>query len=312
MTVRMTARIKKCRDEDERLIIIDEGKIGFVNSLNTAIQRARGRYIARMDADDLALPHRFARQKDLLDERPEVVLCGGGIRTFGQTKSKIIRFPSEHEELQCALLFHSALSHPSVMFRRILFTQEGFLYDPDFEEASDYALWVRCARNHRIANVSEVLLNYRIHPGQVSQTSAPRQRRLAQQIRLSQLVDMGLTPSPRQLQIHEALSNWHCSGDRVFVTDAGEWLEMILSRNHQTNYLSEIHLKALLAFLWYGVCTQNAHLGNWVHKMYFSSPLSEVGTLRLDRRLRFRIKSFIGSALLMGAATSAPMRADRR
>ncbi len=85
---RTLAEIEKCRNEDNRLIIIDEGKIGFENSLNTAIQRARGRYIARMDADDVALPHRFARQKALLDERPEVVLCGGG--SVGSARRRLI------------------------------------------------------------------------------------------------------------------------------------------------------------------------------------------------------------------------------
>lgn len=294
-TDRTLDEIVACRREDERVVLINEGKLGFVGALNTAIRSARGRYIARMDADDIALPHRLARQKAFLDASPEIVLCGSSIRTFGQGTDHVLRYPSDPDELRCALLFYCALNHPSVMIRRTIFTEEGLYYDPDYAEAADYELWVRCARDHRLANVPEVLLDYRLHQGQVSQADTPRQNIIAQRIRADQLTRLGLSPTPRQLLLHEALGHWRFAGDRVFVTEVGEWLNTILSWNRRTHTIAEAPMEALLAEYWFSICTCSSQLGLWVYRTYFRSPLVSLKPLPLRRRVRFFLKCFAGA-----------------
>lgn len=290
-TDRTLGEIEACRREDDRVVLIDEGKLGFVEALNTAIRRSRGSYIARMDADDVALPHRLARQKAFLDERPDIILCGSWARTFGQATSKVVRYPSDPDDLRCAVLFYSALNHPSVMIRRSLFSEEGIYYDPACAESADFGLWVRCARDHRLANVPEVLLNYRVHTAQVTQADAPRQGMLAKQIRLDALAGIGLAPTPRQLELHDALGNWRFTGDRAFVTEVGEWLEIIRAWNRRTRALPEGPLEGLLADYWFSTCTCNSQLGRWVHSTYFRSPLASGKSLPLRRRVRFFLKT---------------------
>ena len=150
---------------DSRIQLIEKEKnTGYTDSLNYGISIAKGKYIARMDGDDISLPRRFQKQFDFLESNPEVVICGTAIKIIG--KDTIERHPSKHEDLQIKLCFSSVFHHPTVMIRADVLKQNK--YNKEFEPAEDYELWTRLAFVGKTANLEDVLLHYRIHSSQTS------------------------------------------------------------------------------------------------------------------------------------------------
>jgi len=157
--------IKRYAAEDHRVVLVSRENRGLVATLNEGIDLARGQWIARMDADDIALPNRFERQMaHLLQTGAD--LCGGAVRCFGNRKV-VWRYPMSHEGCEVHLLFDVPFAHPTVIGRKELFAT--LKYDPAFEATEDYDLWQRAwAAGYRMVNVPDVVLRYRVHGGQVS------------------------------------------------------------------------------------------------------------------------------------------------
>ncbi len=155
-----------------------EFPMGVAESLNDGIRNSDSEFIARIDADDLAIANRLQAQVDLLEQLPEVDICGSAMQVFssnaaGETYDKyILAHPCDDVKIRTALLQRCAIAHPSVMCRRTLFTDVG-LYDPEMDFAEDYDLWCRASmQGKKFANLPEVLMRYRVHPGQVSSRKA--------------------------------------------------------------------------------------------------------------------------------------------
>jgi hypothetical protein len=155
---------------DARVRIVHQENRGLVESLNRGCALANGRYIARMDADDIATSDRLQWQVAFMEEHPEVAVVGGAIQTIDSSGRAfaIETFPGRDDEVKAALLRGDCpFSHPTVMIRReILSAMRG--YRKAAVDAEDYDLWARIADRHQLANLPQVLLLYRRHPKQVS------------------------------------------------------------------------------------------------------------------------------------------------
>jgi glycosyltransferase involved in cell wall biosynthesis len=162
--------------DDSRVRIIEQENRGLVRALNRGLSVARGRYIARMDADDLALPDRFTKQVRFLDAHPDIAVVGGAIELIDESDRPlgIVRYPLTPDEVRERLLEGSPLAHPAVMMRRSVIEEAGG-YRPQYRYAQDYDLWLRLAERHHLANLPDVLVRYREHLGKVSLTNYPQQ-----------------------------------------------------------------------------------------------------------------------------------------
>jgi glycosyltransferase involved in cell wall biosynthesis len=173
--------IKRYAAQDRRIVPVSRENRGLVATLNEGIDLARGQWIARMDADDIALPNRFERQIAHL-RQTGADLCGGAVRCFGNRKA-VWRFPISHEGCEVQLLFDVPFAHPTVIGRKELFAT--LRYDPAFETSEDYDLWQRVwAAGYRMINVPDVVLRYQVHGGQVSQNRDTRHDERVSTIRM--------------------------------------------------------------------------------------------------------------------------------
>ena len=150
---------------DQRINVVEkEQNTGYTNSLNDAILIAKGKYIARMDGDDISLPERFEKQVEFLENNSEIILCGTEVEIIG--KNHISKYPSNHEMIKIQLCYNASFYHPTIMIRRLVLLENN--YDKKFEPAEDYELWTRLVNIGELANLDEVLLQYRIHQSQTS------------------------------------------------------------------------------------------------------------------------------------------------
>lgn len=142
---------------------------GLVFCLNLALERARGKYIARIDADDTVAVNRFSEQVKYLEAHPEVGVLGSWINVIdekGQLRY-LRQFPRRHEEVLRVLPKENPISHPSVMIRAAVL-DGGATYRRDFPRTEDYDLWIRLSAKTKIENYPAPLINYRIHNDQIS------------------------------------------------------------------------------------------------------------------------------------------------
>lgn len=151
--------------EDERVIYIkNEQNLGLIGTLNKGIGLAQGKYIARMDADDICFPQRFAKQVDFLEENQEYIICGTAAYRFYDHISDGNAFnpPLNDENIRVRLFFNSAFIHPSVMFRADAVREHNLRFNDDYKYAEDYFFWIDLLKYGKGFNLKEKLLYYRV------------------------------------------------------------------------------------------------------------------------------------------------------
>lgn len=233
--------------DDERIILFqNEQNCGLTKNLNKALKECKGKYIARMDGDDISKPERFAIQKRFLDEHRDIMLISCNTETFGE-EHLISDMCGTPEELKCRMLIRPVLAHPGFMFRKELVDKYGFTYDEHFRSAQDYDFAVRVAKNHKLFVVPEVLLQYRTHKGQVSQTPNLRQFAYADEIRNRLLEELGIVLTDDEISsFHKWVleENTDCSIfrrnyeliDRIILHNNGKYAAKILSKSLKKQY----------------------------------------------------------------------------
>ena len=155
--------------DDSRIVRYKgENNVGLSNVLNVGIAMARGKYIARMDSDDISLPNRLQIQVDYLEAQSEIDLVSVGMQLFGAKESVWIR-ERNPEKVKIEALFHSPVLHASSMWRKDSFERHGLRFRQEMVPAEDYDLWTRAMlKGLKLVNLPEVLYEYRIHEAQAT------------------------------------------------------------------------------------------------------------------------------------------------
>jgi hypothetical protein len=174
-TADILARYQKA---DPRVVVHHHPNKGQVPSLNTGCGLARGRYIARIDADDVALPERLERQVACLEQNPQVALLGSSISNIDEMGRHLSTWPlpTGDKEIKERLfgLQDIPFCHVTLVFRREAFRAVNG-YRTAFAPAEDYDLWLRMAERWQLANLPEPLIKVRRRAHSLSFTSARQQ-----------------------------------------------------------------------------------------------------------------------------------------
>jgi glycosyltransferase involved in cell wall biosynthesis len=174
--------------KDSRIKYIkNEFNLKLIETLNLGIEQSKGKYIARMDADDISHPQRFEKQVSFFESNSEYGLLGTSVNLMKNGKEEPLVYHLDHDSLKFALAFYCPFIHPSVMFRKECLDQLEIVYDKRFLHSEDYELWTRLVKITKIANLSECLLNYRIHDEQISTMHATFQTEISKTIRVRYL-----------------------------------------------------------------------------------------------------------------------------
>lgn len=142
----------------------------YIDSLNRAVREARGKYIARMDMDDIMLPERLQVQLDYMELNPNIDICGSWMEYIG-AKSGICYCNTNHADIVRTLLVSNTLSHPTIIMRATSIQHRiSYLYEDSFFYVDDYRLWTQLIMDGLIfSNIPSILLKYRIHENQITQ-----------------------------------------------------------------------------------------------------------------------------------------------
>jgi glycosyltransferase involved in cell wall biosynthesis len=234
---------------DKRLHVLrNDERAGLAASLNRGLETAAGRYIARLDDDDVAVPERLERQLARIRDEPEIAVVGSAVVDLDARggRGRTHRLPSGGAALRWHALFSSPFFHPTVLVDRETLDRHGLRYDPAFLESEDYDLWTRLFAFADGANLREPLVEKRVHPGQASVRRGGVQQSFQRQVALREIAR--LAPGLGEEQAELA---WGLGSGRVAPTkEAGEALLDLLaafeSRHGRDRQVREAAVRVLL------------------------------------------------------------------
>jgi len=236
--------------------------LGIAEALNAGIEAAHGRYLARMDADDVAAPDRFQRQFAYLEQHPRVAVVGSRIHYIGRNVPSQDFRPLDAASCRAYLLFGTPLVHPSVMLRRDVLTHHGLRYEARFSRSEDYRLWTRVQAHGDLCNLPEALLGYRVHAasvtgqhGGVMQSEAGEiQRELVQHY-------LGRAITDAEAEAHAAIASQVGCRSWDGLERMRAWLRILRQANADTHAYEAEGLERALAIAAFHVCRNSAALG---------------------------------------------------
>ena len=196
---------------------------GRATARNMALGRARGRYLAWMDADDMALPRRLELQHACLEAQPDMHICGAGVEYFGYSQA-VELFPQQPEAVRAAALFGAPVPNGCALLRLDAVRKFGLRYDAALVRAEDMAFWADAllGAGLRATNLQIPLLRYRYTP-------APQARQWHVRALLGHVFPaLGLRASGAQALLHANLVYGACAGQaETSGADALVWLDRL-------------------------------------------------------------------------------------
>lgn len=244
--------------KDKRIRIIqNEKNLGLIKTLNKGIKSAKGKYIARMDADDISLPQRLEKQFNFLEQNPQFALVGTQATFIRQNQitNKVFEIPTNSEILPIYSLFYCPFVHPSVMIRTDIL--KNFYYSEDFTASEDYELWTRILRTYKGKNLAEALLQYRIHDNNSSNIHNDKQIESVRKIYQRNLEYIGMPYNEEDLDVFlKASGSYH----QNLTIDELQKVKLWLLKMHfflltKDKYKAE-YIKEVLKIIWFDVCVK--------------------------------------------------------
>jgi glycosyltransferase involved in cell wall biosynthesis len=230
--------------KDNRIKIINNDKnLKLIRTLNKGLEASSGRYIARMDADDISHKKRLETQVNYLDEFKETAVLGTSVKVIGNKSAYTRPFSlKEYDDIKSYLYVNNCIVHPTTMFRSYLVKEYGFEYSMEYPHAEDYDFFLRISKQHKIEILKDRLLNYRINESSVSTTNNKVQLDNVNKISTSALKSIGI-----ELDRGVYRLNWE------------QILEYKNILEQHSNDLPQYN--RIISYLWMDICTRGIHHG---------------------------------------------------
>lgn len=275
------------RIKDKRIkIVYNKSNLKLVKSLNKGIDIASGKYIVRMDADDISLPYRLERQIEFMENNPNIGICGTWTRNFGKNSDLNI-YPITDKEIKTRMLFKCSFSHPSVIMRKSLLDKYALRYSEEFLYAEDYELWLRSSRFLNFANIPEILLKYRVGNGNVSNIFSEKQNELTRILckkNLYELCEGGISDTLLDILINEK------SASREQLISIHDKFESIIKNNI---IYDRLILRKYFQRAWNKICYKSSKTGLSAFFLYRQFRILRQEDLSKKKEIRFLIKSIL-------------------
>lgn len=190
---------------DPRIIYLEnECNSGICITLNNGLNAAHGKYIARMDSDDVSVPDRFEKQVAFLDAHPEIGVVGSFLQLMDENGRFMYVFENASDPNECwvNMIFATCVGHPSVLIRRSCLDENSLRYEEYFRGMEDFFLWWQLAKYTKISNIQEPLLNYRCHSRQITKNQINDDfKKRQKEFLMIRLSDMGLRLNDEETDI---------------------------------------------------------------------------------------------------------------
>ena len=196
--------IIKSFDSSSIRLVENKNNVGQSATLNKGLSLAKGKYIARMDQDDISMPERLKKQFEFMENNSDIDVCGSWLQLMGKYDG-IVELETDSERIKINLLTNQNLAHPAVMIRKDTLVKYDLNYNPAYSIAQDYDLWVRMFEFCSFANIPEALIKYQMHDNQNSKKMGEQNHAETNNVLMNLLERIGIQPNASDLIIHKKL-----------------------------------------------------------------------------------------------------------
>jgi glycosyltransferase involved in cell wall biosynthesis len=227
--------------DDQRISYIRLDKnSGNYSARNAGIRMARGKYICMMDADDISLPGRLHKQVQYLEKHKNIGCVGALSEVINEEGLKMgfINRPLPYPLLKVALLKDNYVTQSTLMVRAGLLMKHNLKYNESFRYSGDYDFVVRLAEKFAVCNLNEILVQYRIHPAQISTAKRPEQVTVADFVRKEQLQQLGVSFNEQELALHLQLMKGGYIEDDDLI-NCEKWLNKLYESNSEKSVYND-------------------------------------------------------------------------
>jgi len=282
--------------KDERVKCIkNENRKGIVGAANTGLKYAKGKYIARLDSDDLSLPDRLEKQITFMEENPQYGLLGGGYRQI-DSEGKILSnswIPSAvPEKIKSILLFENYFAQSTIFIRRTVLDITGF-YDENILSMEDYNLWVRCSFVTKVWNLPDILVYYRVHSDSDTIRKSDIRQTVLSAAYKYQFDKISLSFTAEELFLHYSIYNNNFIPAKEFIQKEKLWLIKLYDFNGKNGKYDEFFFNEVLSEKWFEICYHSSVLGLWAFFEYNKFLLSKIGKKTINMKIKFFIRCIL-------------------
>lgn len=248
------ALVEEYAKKDDRINIIhNEANVGLTISLNKGLSKSRGKYIARMDADDISEIDRFAIQVNYMEKNEDVAVVGAYVDCFDERGNHSIgqnNCIDDSERNRIRMLFCNAgVPHSTAFIRKSFLDNNNIMYDVNMKKSQDYGLWTDVIMKGGIIRIiPEVLLQYRIHSNQITNINSTAQKECyIYNIRKQIHKYFNYIIEDDEAEVHYSIYNFNSniSAQKYYC-----YAEKLIEKNNKSNSLNkdqfDIELKSLL------------------------------------------------------------------
>ncbi len=237
--------IKKLKDKRIK-IIKNVSTIGLTKSLNKGLKIAKGKYIARMDSDDISSKNRLKWQIEYLEKHLNVDICSVIPKNFGYSHNYSINLFPSFDGNKAQLFLYSCLTHAAVVFRKSFLDQFQIKYDENCLLAQDYELWTRCAKLTNMKVIQKVGYYIRVHHKRITTTKKEEQTKVVTMIYKRNLQELGMKPTDKNINTMFFLSgreNLNVNSKNIL-----EFIEEAILKNKEKGIYESKNFRRILYF----------------------------------------------------------------
>lgn len=277
--------------DDRMLVIRFEQNKGLIAALNTGIEKSKGKYIARMDSDDISFPNRIAEQVKFMENNIQVGVLGSSFIIDRDGKKRQRPVTTGSDRIKANFLFRNSINHPTVMIRKKLLEISNCRYRSTALHAEDLDLWIRLAPFTEFENLEDALVMYRAHAGQVSVQQAQKQRETIIETQKNLLRELAVPYSEEELNLHISLYYREFAKSNEYLAKTGTWLERIIKANREVKLFNQNAIEEVSGNLWFLACTTLAGEHVRTSGIYKQFSLHQYYRPSTSSRIRFFIKN---------------------
>ncbi|HAS39377.1 MAG TPA: hypothetical protein DCS93_02820 [Microscillaceae bacterium] len=261
---------------------------------NQALEMAQGKYIAKIDADDINEPQRLQMQVSYLEKTPEVILCGAGVQYFSEDQMLATWWLNVNPmEIKCRLLFENCFANSTIMMRKSVIDQHHIRYQSDFDFSEDYGFWSAMSQQGNLAVIPEILAKVRQHTQKVSVKFTQIQRANAEKVQRLALQELNISPTPEELRLHFDSVHGSASPDLNLLKSLSQWLLKLQGQNQAKKIYPEPEFTHLLKQIWTKHTAGQTHLGPAFFKIIQQNPLSSYHSWSAYQQVKFKAKCLL-------------------
>lgn len=226
--------VKKYKDRRIRFVNNKKHQ-GLVSVLNQGLRLVRGKYLARMDGDDISVTIRLEKQVKFMDTHPQIDICGTWFEVFGpDSHRRVYTRPLDPVTCKASLLFTDPVCHASAIMRTAILKRYHLRFDPNFRHLEDYEFFNRAAAYLNFGNIGEVLYLYRYHDKRTGEVYKREQKYQMKRVIKIYLKKLGIASPEKYINLHWSILTGRYKADRDFLIKAQGWLLQLITTNKKS------------------------------------------------------------------------------